>query len=417
MLFLICKKIYSGENILEIIGDLSDQTPNLRYRFLRILQNILDTDEDYFINVSKKILKSDGVRYYFKCAVFEVSGQSEKPGHYLLNYVYEYFLNAQWHKYVYNTVYFGHKQFVLDLDNRPHYDWLSDEGLNLLRSVNTKIPDFVLNKINPICFKDRENDIKVYNTLCFDCSDDSPDMFKIRLKLFERNVDFLENFWRATNLIKNDSLYLISILKLILNLHNRLKGHILYLGEENNIELYAKNHYNEIICELLPVICDITQHFHPQWPNYDYSDEYRIWTKDSFDIHITRKIVNIVKTSMSEFAIKESKKFINFVNNFNGKKSVVYYEIIAYAINNLDREFSDFVISWLCSDPANHFIIYTGNPEDYLTITKKLLEKFSSSCSKAEFDIIEKIILKWKEPVKRMLHLYQNRIDLNKEGS
>ena len=410
------KEIYCSGNVLEVIGDLSEQTPNLRYRFLRILQNILDTDEDYFINVSQNILNSDGVRYYFKCTIFEVSGQSENPSHSLLNYMYENFLDEQWHKYVYNTVYFGHKPFVLDLGNRPHFDWLSDEGLNLLRSVNSKIPDFVLSKIKPICFKDRENDIKVYHTLCLDCSDDTPDMFNIRLKLFERNVDFLENFWCVSNLIKSDSQYLISILKLMLILSDRIKKHI-YLGEDNNIDLYAKKHYHEIICELLPVICDITQQFHPQWPNYDFSEEYRNWTRDSFDVDIAREIANIVKISMSEFAIKDPEKFINFLNNFNSKKSIVYYEIIACAINNLDREYSDFAISWLCADPINHFFIYTGNQEDYLAITKKLLEKFSPSCSKAEFEIIEKIILKWKEPVKRMLNIYQKRIDVNKEGS
>ena len=80
--------LYLGKSILELIGSTDNQTPNVRYRLLRLLQVVLDTDENHYISICEELLNSDKVRHYFKCAVFEIAGQYEAPSDDFFNYIY-----------------------------------------------------------------------------------------------------------------------------------------------------------------------------------------------------------------------------------------------------------------------------------------------------------------------------------------
>lgn len=407
-------EIYDGKNILEVIGDANEQTPTLRYRILRILQNILTSSEDLFITISEQILTSSNVRHYFKCTVFEVIGQYENPTELLFEYVYRYYNDNEWCEYVYNTVYLGHSQYVLDLDNHGSFDWLNDKGLGLLRSINYQIPNFVVSKISPICFKSKEDDKLAYTILCYDCSKDDSSMFELRLKLLEANPELLKNYWSMHTLIDNDSQNLIPILKLILKLNEELNGKM-YLEEEKNITLYSKKHYNVLIEELLPEACNQTEKYNLQDPVIVFDENYRKWIEKEHDNHVVRQIINMLKTCMCELSHIEPERFISFITDYNDKRSVIYYEIIANAIINLDEKYSDFAISWLCENPLTHFFIYTGNQRDYLFITKKIITKFSSLCSIPILNNLEAIIVNWKEPTEKMVEKYKQRVETNRK--
>lgn len=406
-------KVYDGISILEIIGEPCTQTPIMRYRILRILQNILETDELFFVKVSKEILNSGNIRHYFKCSIFEILGQCTQPSSILLNFAFEYYENNSWHDYVYKTVYLWHSNFVIDLDSRNHIDWVNEKGLTLLRSINSQNAEFVLSKITPICFKNEDTDIKAYNVLCHDCVDDTDQMFGLRLKLLSSNPKLLNNFWGVPQLVKKNSINLIPLLQLLINFSEIIKDHI-YFGDNKNFIAYAKSNYREVIEQLLPSICEKTKHFKPQWPNYETNKEFSKWTNNTYERHFQREIVSFMKASMREYAINQPDDFMNFTVNFDNKNSVVYYEICSDAISHMDIIHSDFAISWICKDPLNHFLIYSGCENDYLSITKKVLKKFSKTCSKNSFENLEKIILNWKDPVKRMVNTYIHRIDVNK---
>lgn len=408
------REIYSGKTILELIGPPVSQLPNIRYRIIRILQNIVDTDEDIFIKVCQDILTSDSVRYYFKCSVFEITGQIERPSDKILKWIFEYFSCPYWHKYVYNTVYFGHSQFILDLDNHGSFNWLDEEGLALLRSINEKCSSFVLSKVDHLCLTSKENDLKVLDVLCHDPSFDSTEMLKTRINILKANPELIEGYWGVYHLVKNNSINLIPIVKLIAELSDTLEKTI-HFGDDENIDSYAQKHYKTIIQEILPIICEKTKHFHPSWYRKDYSKEFCRWTEEKYSDYPAREIVKLVKFSMKEFAIQNPKDFISFVNNYKDLKSVVYFEIISNAIINLNVEHSDFAIAWLCSDPLNHIFIYTGNQDDYLFNTKSILCKFSPYCSNELYNKIESIILMWKNPSEWMIETYKYRLYINKE--
>lgn len=110
-----------------------------------------------------------------------------------------------------------------------------------------------------------------------------------------------------------------------------------------------------------------------------------------------RDIVEMAKAALCEFAAKEPPEFMAFAKEFDGRNSVVYYEILAETVYSLGTAYSDFAVSWLCDDPQNHFLIYTDNAEDYLSLAKKMIKKFSPYCSKDNFSRLENLILNWSD--------------------
>ena len=403
-------KIYDGASILEVTDNRDKQTPYMRYRLLRVLQ-ILSDDEDTLLGVCDDILRSEEVRYYFKCAVFEVMGQCEKPGDALLEYAYGYFENPDWHSYVYNTVYLGHPAFVQNLNDHGRYDWSANDGLELLRSINTKAQDFVYGKISPFCFQTEEKDKELYLVLSHSCANDSPEILEFRLKLLHMYPELWPWTWNTWD-FSSGSANLIPMLRQLIEDIDQVKSE-LYIRESDRIGEFISQFYHEIISEILPVICEKTMLLNFRWPNYAYGENYSRWKKSGYVNSTARDIVEMAKAALCEFAAKEPPEFMAFAKEFDGRNSVVYYEILAETVYSLGTAYSDFAVSWLCDDPQNHFLIYTDNAEDYLSLAKKMIKKFSPYCSKDNFSRLENLILNWSDPAGEMIAIYNQRREVN----
>lgn len=402
-------KINDGASILEVIGSRDKQTPYMRYRLLRVLQIL--SDEDTFLDICDDILGSEEVRYYFKCAVFEVMGQCETPGAELLEYAYGYFENPDWHSYVYNTVYLGHPAFVQSLDDHG-YDWSANAGLELLHSINTKAQDFVFEKISPLCFQAEEKDKELYLVLSRSCEYDSPEILKLRLKILHIYPELWTWAWNIWN-FSNKSANLIPMLRQLIVDIDHVKNE-LYIGEDERIKEFSLQYYRIIIDKLLPMVCEKTMPRNSTSPQYIFGMNYHHWFKSEYHRYTERGIVEIIKCAICEFAAKEPQEFMTLANAFDGRGSVVYYEILAEAVCSLDTAYSDFAISWLCDDPQNHFFIYTNYSQGYLTLSKSIIEKFSPCCSKDNFSRLENLILHWIDPTERMIERYKVRMQNNK---
>lgn len=293
-------KIYDGASILEVIGSWDKQTPYMRYHLLRVLQ-ILSDDEDTFLDVCDDILGSEEVRYYFKCAVFEVTGQCENPRDALLEYAYGYFENPDWHSYVYNTVYLGHPAFVQSLDDHG-YDWSANAGLELLHSINSKAQDFVFEKISPLCFQTEKKDKELYLVLSRSCVNDTPEILELRLQLLHTYPELWSWAWNIWDL-SNKSANLIPMLRqLVEDIDHVKKG--LYIGEASSIKGFSREYYHEIINEILPIICEKTIHIDPHLPNYEFDSNFRRWLKLDFNNHTERNIVEMANAALHELAAK-----------------------------------------------------------------------------------------------------------------
>ena len=158
------RKIYAGSSIVDIIGPQERQLPNMRYRVLLVLQNLMDSDRHMFLKQCRDLISYGNVRYYYKCAVFEVLGQCTEPDKLILSFAEEQYQLQEWHDCIMHTVYLGHPAFVMQLEPET---WLMPEMLGLLGSVSDVAPDFVVEKLRPYAFESEQNDKLIYRCLLY----------------------------------------------------------------------------------------------------------------------------------------------------------------------------------------------------------------------------------------------------------
>ena len=115
------QKILDGSHLVDCVGDRDEQTPNLRYRLLSILQGLSEVDDELFLEECRSFLDSENVRYYYKCAVFEAIAQCDSPSVALMDFTKLYLLDEKWREYVQHVVYAGNLSFVMHLANKPPF--------------------------------------------------------------------------------------------------------------------------------------------------------------------------------------------------------------------------------------------------------------------------------------------------------
>lgn len=62
-------RYFEGEDIIKIIGDKQKQTPQRRYQIQMLLQDIQIIDEEEFIQIGIRLMKSDTIRFYVKAVL------------------------------------------------------------------------------------------------------------------------------------------------------------------------------------------------------------------------------------------------------------------------------------------------------------------------------------------------------------
>ncbi|MDL2206910.1 hypothetical protein LJC33_08390 [Eubacteriales bacterium OttesenSCG-928-N13] len=406
-------RIYCGENIPDIIGPLDNQTPNLRYRILTILQNLIDSDKTMFLVQCDEILKSKCVRYYFKCAVFDTIGQCEEPNEAVLVFVQTYADDSEWADYIFQTVYLGHPAYIMS--SSEGFAWMGDKGLSLLRSIGSTQPDFVTTRLRRyVC--DCEDDRKIFHALCHNPIDDSEDMFNLRLELFERNPELFNEFWGFSQLVETQSARAIALFRIIVRKSASFKLKITHWGDEKALEKYPRTNHTDIISELFQEICNATTEIVPDpLSHLNIVENYKPWLNDWHDKSPVRKILKLVKTAFEEYVQIDPTTALSFINQINYPISVIGHGIVIHGLLDASTDFSDDVIKWLLADFKNRVFEYTSNSQDYLSYTKKIIKKFSPTCSQVLFEKLEIAICAWKDSKKRMLSTYRNRIEVNRK--
>ncbi|MFM2475572.1 hypothetical protein, partial [Burkholderia cenocepacia] len=104
-----------------------------------------------------------------------------------------------------------------------HYlsDWLDEnsdmqsKALELLSSVSDKAPNLLINELSKFVNQSPEWNQKIYNCLCWKISDDSEELFNLRIELIQNGVNSNYIFW--DDLTKKYPLRALHLLKLICN--------------------------------------------------------------------------------------------------------------------------------------------------------------------------------------------------------
>ena len=404
-----------GKTALDLLGGTDNQTPNLRYRFLVLLQELYDMDESLFLEQSKVILESDEVRFYYKCAVFEAIAQCITPSDALCDFVFKYSCTPMWHEYIRQVVYYGNQPHISYLSTKGNLDCFSPDGIWLLRSICEHHPDFVVNLVKPYSNKTAEDDRKILNCLCFDADDDSEEMFRLRFDIMKRNPEFLTDSWSSFyHLFKNGSSRVIDYMILLIDLAPSKALENIHLPDNKELEKYAKANYKEIVTHIVPKLCAVTAGMVKDVDEMWYSDEFSQWNaKDRHDTAL-RKIVFIAKTALVEMATKEPTGLLQTVLIDEYTLSLIGNELILSALSGLSSDYANNIIDWLTKDFPSHIFNYTGKRSDYLSSTKHLIKNYSLSCNTDILAPLEACILQWRDPTARMVRMFKNRLEVNK---
>ena len=410
----ILKKIYLGYELKDLIGDRNSQTPLIRYRLLTVLQNLLESDPNSFEKQSVALLQTTDVRFYFKCAVFEVISQCDTPTAGIYQIIDEYIQKPEWSDYITQVVLYGHPAFVMRLRPLSDGDFPSDELLPLLKSISNKEPDFVTDKLLPFAFLNSEQDRKIFWTLCHDANDDSNNMFELRVQLLQNDPTLLQNFWGFHELIQQSSERAIDLFKIVVECWPNHKVSRLYIEESTSLARYTKQHAWPLVTKLFPKICEITSDYLPHWPDDKWNFDYEDWVANNFHESAVREITEIVKEAFAECAQSSPDRLVSFIKELKYPISAVGHECIMYAVLNLPTDHADEVIAWLLEDADQKIFVYSSNGDDFLSDSAQIIKKFSSTCNIALFQRLEQYICNWKESPERMADTFRDRLAVRK---
>lgn len=408
-------QVISGASIIDILGDRDNQTPNLRYRFFVLLQELCEYDEALFIEQCEEILNSDNVRHYYKCIVFDAVAQQANPSSTFCEFIEKYWLESDWHEYIRQVTYFGNYPLIKHLVEFGRIECLSNEGIWLLRSINEKEPDFIANTLKFYCFENAETDQKVYNCLCFDVNDDSDAMYQLRLELLRKNPVLLANTWTSYyHLFKNGSPRIIDYLVLILDSMDNTKIGTMHFPDRKELKIFAKEHHRILVDTVIPKLCQVTAGMASKADELWYDDSYTRWNAKDYNEGALRKVVQIAKIAICEFAEQRPEELLQKIACEEYSEALVGNELILVAMEKLPLVFSDAAVEWITEAFPKHIFDFTGYRSDYLAITKRILEKFTPHCTQTVFEKLEQCILNWSEPSEWMVSMFKHRLETSK---
>lgn len=408
-------QVIEGKSVIDIIGDRNNQTPNLRYRFLVLLQELCEYDDTLFINQCEEVLASDNIRHYYKCTVFDAVAQQSEPSEGLCKFVEGFWGDSVWHEYIRQVVYLGNYSYIKHLIGSGKIDCISDEGVCLLRSINEKEPDFVSELLRPHCFADEETDKRIFGCFCFDVEDDSDSMYQLRLELMKRHPTLVADTWtNYYDLFKRGSPRIIDYMLQILESSKVVALSGVHFPDRKELINYAKNNFQIIADTIVPKLCQVTAGMASTADELWYKDEYTRWNGKEHNDGVLRRIVQIAKLAICEFAEQNPEQMVSAILREQYAEALIGNELILAGIEKLPVRFADAAVEWIMDSFPKHMFDYTGSRADYLAITKRILQRFTPHCSSEHFNQLEQRIMKWSEPSARMISIFQYRVEEGK---
>jgi len=416
--FFISEKMtelyFEEVEIINIIGDKLKQTPGRRYQIQIFLQNILEVSSEDFLKVGTKLLESCEIRYYVKYIFYELLAQIEKPDANIEKFISDNCENKEYEDYLLNNVIFSRKQYVSILRKIGILDkWYDNPSkknivINLFVSIspNYDIDDVAF--LERHAFSSSEDDMSISRCFFYDINQDNDEMFELRMKFYQHYPEMAERAHiDLKSMLKLSEMRSIKLLSLWLDNKIKSKGRTLYKYEEelldSNDDLFI-THGEEVLDELIQYIPegDRTYFRYGEW-NAKYYHR----------CGLERTCVELIKKANVAVILQEPERFWNRYKGVMGKGHPVFNEIILHSLISMPEEYSDCVISYLCSDFNNNIFDLTSGAEDELGLVKQVITKHSRSCSTAAFIILQNSIYKYISP--KAIDWYKNRIQYNRE--
>lgn len=405
------KKYFEGEDIIKIIGNKDKQTPQKRYQVQMLLQDIQTIDEEEFIKVGIRMMKSDEIRFYVKYVFFEVVGQSTTIRDATRKFILQYYDDYEYGNHIIDGIISGHAVFVqLLIDNGILDKWMSlddkkDMAIKLLQSISPQYRSEDIEFIKRHLFKSKDNDEKFSRCFPFNIYEDIDEMFDLRLAFYERYPSFIDRYIDFKELFIRCEIRALRIFELVLK--NELKGRGIYQEDENFLE---KD--NEILIENVELILDTLLVYIPQEEEVGYSK----WSaRESYNQGIERTCVEIIKKANMILIKRNPKEFINRYKIYFNKGYSVYNEIILDGLKRFPKDLSNLVINYLYDNFNSLIFDKSSATKNELDKVKDVIEVHSKYCDKETYLKLEEKIIHYIDP--RAKDWYKRRIEFNRNKS
>uniref|UniRef100_UPI00124E7769 hypothetical protein n=1 Tax=Acinetobacter sp. TUM15071 TaxID=2609135 RepID=UPI00124E7769 len=401
--YAIGKKLYSQglsspEDFLHELGPKNQQTLLKREHLRYALAMLYEADERAFCNCIEAVLFHSEIRFHLKSLVFSTLRYIENFKAPLKKLINKIISDPDLAPHFIRLSCSGCPTLVQYLSEN-HYlsDWLDEnsdmqpKALELLSSVSDKAPNLLINELSKFVNQSPEWNQKIYNCLCWKISDDSEELFNLRIELIQNGVNSNYIFW--DDLTKKYPLRALHLLKVMCNeeLYTRLSSREEWSDYNTEcIEKLAESHSQDVLRIFLPFL---DQYFsEPLIEDFDafkWSEEYAVRT--SFETFIYKALFTLVIKASQNMALQSTELFhllIPLKNNPN----LIFNRIYANAFLNIEIDHADFVIEWLLDNSIDKFKLGNDNEEPVWKLAGKLIEKFSPHCNQKNFEELENTI-------------------------
>lgn len=409
---------YEGCSITNIVGPRSKQTPVKRYQLQMFFENLYNEDQNLFIGLGIELIENPDIRFYMKYVFLEVLGQADSLEECINSFLRKFIGNEYWIKHLIDTVFVNHPLFVKFLINESIIeDWLKSEknsttAFNLLRSVSNLIPDEVTKLLSKFAFKDNKIDEVIYNSLCWNIEDDSEAMFKFRLKLLEIRPELMRDYIHWEPLLNKKPDRAIIMLDMLVKNRGNHSNNTNHIDKEEIDKFIKATRENplEIWETFMPYVAEVTMN-----KDNEYDKDLEYWRTEQYkDNDHGRTYIKMIKASAEEIAKENPEKLLSFCEPYYNNSSLIINEILLHVMEVLPRMYSDYVVNWLIGNPHQRLFNYTGENDEYLYSSKKIIEKHSKSCSVDVFIKLENALYYYREP--NELRAAQYRFQYNSEN-
>lgn len=405
------RRYYEKATVLEIIGDKLSQTPGKRYQTQIFLQQLLEISAKDFVSVGKSLIESEKIRYSFKYVFIEVMSQINAHITEIESCVLDLFHDDRWSASIINSIVRGSEYYVHLLRDKGCLNVLAESeetkavAVDLLLSIRGKLDEADVDFIrkNAIESKESENWAAYFYG---DIEQDSNSFFEFRMEVYDKNPRLMDNYLDFKKMIQQCERRTIRLVALMLKNQIKNREETLYKSAEDFIfddkDIFVTD-YKFVLDSLLPL-----------FPNASTDVRCSGWSaRYAYICGLERTCVLLVKKATEKFAKTNPDEFIEYYKFAFDKGNSLYNEIILDGMYFLDEAYSDFVLSYLSRKAFINAFEDTSSNGNKLLLTKKLVSKFTRSCSDEELHIFETAITNYCDS--KGVGILKNRIDINRD--
>ncbi|PKL38656.1 MAG: hypothetical protein CVV41_22415 [Candidatus Riflebacteria bacterium HGW-Riflebacteria-1] len=408
-------KIYDGSGTVESwLGPLEKQSLFRREQLRQVMTLLADESPLDFFSAVKEILESANVRFHLKHLVLEMIGQLDEVKKDTGNYCLALLSQAYWKDHLFETVFLGHQSWVSFLLNAGKIsEWLyaseesfSNLALWLLRSVAEHIPDQVTLILNPAVEKGGDWPSRVLNSICWKESDDSEQMFELRLQL--ARIGHVKDYVNWEVICSKHPLRAIRLIEAVFSTwevekkeQTKRKKSRLERWYDRDLEALngvVKSYPTQTWDYLMPHVERLTS-----FRIENYEPRLEKWQEGHFEnkeTDICRGVVELLILSGQAMGANQPEELIARTALLEKSISHVVQEIILAAFTCISTAYADIAIKWLLTD-STRFRLGSGYYEPEWLPAVRLVTAISPHCSEGLFKQLEESILHYHAPEER----------------